>query len=249
MSRGHLRWHPSWMMHATGHPRPKSLHQQPPRLLALLTWMPPKGALLPRTLRAIASSWSNSLASIIDTYTVKRAPPDSAQDTVLSRKMRRFSLPSEQAAWQPRQHSMLPGQTGKLLPGRAWRPHRSQGPFRPFFSYFLASSRISARARRHLSSVSPRLAVRTSASRSPSALPIPAKLLTVVPPRWQAARPVVPVTNVLSRGSARRMWRSSSDLPVPAQPAGLGQEGRCWGQMRSRWGGKRWCRVIMCWCS
>lgn len=64
---------------------------------------------------------------------------------------------------------------------------------------------------------SPRLSPRL-----PSARPMPAKVLMVVPPRWHAASPVVPVTNVESRGSARSMCRSSSDLPVPAQPAGRG---------------------------
>ena len=48
----------------------------------------------------------------------------------------------------------------------------------------------------------------------------PAKLLMVMPPSAHPARPVVPVTNVESRGSALKMWRSSKDLPVPAQPEG-----------------------------
>jgi hypothetical protein len=55
--------------------------------------------------------------------------------------------------------------------------------------------------------------------RVPSPRPMPAKLLMVVPPRWQAASPVVPVTKVVSRGRPCRMCRSSRDLPVPAQPA------------------------------
>lgn len=46
----------------------------------------------------------------------------------------------------------------------------------------------------------------------------PAKALTVMPPRADAARPVEAVTKVESFGRARRMCFSSSDLPVPAQP-------------------------------
>jgi hypothetical protein len=101
----------------------------------------------------------------------------------------------------------------------------------------------------------------------PSARPMPAKLLIVVPPRWQAASPVVPVTKIVSRGRDCRMWRRSSDLPVPAQPAGRrGGRGTCGGEtagtvrqllllLRQRWpvggsaGGAAWPHFQACQCS
>ena len=79
------------------------------------------------------------------------------------------------------------------------------------------SSTIRAQQARQRFRLAGREAALTSAGRSPSALPRPAKAWMVVPPSAQAASAVGAVMNVLAGGRAARMCLRTRDLPVPAR--------------------------------
>mmetsp|Transcript_45478 Transcript_45478/g.116364 ORF Transcript_45478/g.116364 Transcript_45478/m.116364 type:complete len:214 (+) Transcript_45478:996-1637(+) len=109
---------------------------------------------------------------------------------------------------------MLP--KGRLTPRTALAIFSSRSNVAP--STIDISSIISTLHANHFRLVSGRLALRTSTSNGASPRPMPAKLCSVVPPSWHAAKPVEAVKKVEWDGSSCRMRRSNSDLPVPAGP-------------------------------